>query len=132
MQLTVHRIWFSPQSTQGSLDIDGIFFCYTLEPRKDQTFGKPFCIPLGMYPIRLLWSNHFQRITPHVMNVPGFEEVEIHMGNFPEDTEACLLVGKSRSPDFVGQSDLTFAALMARLSGQKEISITYQEETEES
>lgn len=128
MQLTVHRLTFSPESTQGSLDIDGLFFCFTLEPRKDQSQGKPYCIPCGTYPVVMQWSQDFNRVTPHLQNVPDFEAVEIHPGNFPRDTKACLLVGQTRQPDFVGNSDLAFDALLQKIMGQK-LSITYQEET---
>jgi hypothetical protein len=127
MQLTVTRSWFTPQSTQGTLDINGVFQCYTLEPRKDQSQGKPYCIPVGTYRVMCQWSNHFQRITPHLLNVPGFTEVEIHPGNFPRDTEACLLVGETRYPDLIGNSDLAFDVLMEAVSSEPEIWITYQE-----
>jgi hypothetical protein len=76
----------------------------------------------------LRWSNHFQRITPHILEVPNFEDIEVHPGNYARDTLACTLVGQTMQPDFIGNSDLAFEALMAKLSGQTEISITYQEE----
>jgi hypothetical protein len=127
-KLTVHRVLFSDQSTQGSLDVNGTFEAYTLEPRKDQSEGKPYCIPVGTYPVQLQWSNHFQRITPHIQDVQGFEDIEIHPGNFSQDTHGCTLIGQTRQPDFIGNSELAFESLMAKLSGQTEISITYQEE----
>ena len=60
---------------------------------------------------------------PHVLNVPGFDEIEIHPGNFPGDTEGCLLVGFTRLPDMIESSRAAFADLMARLKG--DIQITY-------
>lgn len=124
----MHRLTFSAESTQGSLDVDGVFFCYSLEPRRDQSQGKPYCIPCGTYPLVMQWSERFQRITPRLQDVPDFNAVEIHPGNFPSDTEGCLLVGQTRQPDFVGNSDLAFDALLSKILGER-LTITYQEET---
>lgn len=124
MNITVERMWFTPNSTVGEMSLNGVFFCYTLEPRADQSQGKPYCIPAGQYPVTLQMSARFQMITPHVMNVPGFEEIEIHPGNYPKDTEGCCLVGSTRDTDFVGNSRATFAQLMPQLQPGP-ITITY-------
>ena len=123
MQLTVNRKWYSPSSTIGTMDINGQHFCNTLEPRSDQSQGKPYCIPAGTYDIEILPSPRFQMNTPHVMNVPGFTEIETHPGNFPKDTDGCCLVGTTVSHDFVGNSRVAFNALMQQL--QAPITITY-------
>lgn len=127
MLLTVTRVWRTDNSTCGMLDIDGVFQAYTLEPRTDQYQGKPYCIPTGTYDLILLPSPHFGCVTPHVQNVPGFSEIEIHWGNFPKDTEGCTLVGRSHAIDFVGESRLAFDALMQKLAGQNSISIVYKD-----
>ena len=119
---------FSDQSTQGYLDIDGKKECFTLEPRKDQSQGKPFCIPVGTYKLELLPSAHFERLVPHILNVPDFDAIEIHPGNFVSDTHGCTVIGHVTYPNCVGKSDEAFDALMQKLSGQKDISITYLEE----
>lgn len=67
---------------------------------------------------------------PHVLNVPDFEGVLIHWGNFAHDTEACLLVGRQRGPmpDFIGESKMAFSELFAKLLDSQEWhSITYAE-----
>lgn len=133
MKLTVHRIRFSEKSTQGYLDIDGATECYTLEPRKDQSQGKPFCIVAGLtFKVELKWSHHFDRIVPHILDVPNFEAIEIHPLNFPHQTEGCLGVGRDTHEDVLGHSDAAFEALMEKLKGQDDITITYLEETVES
>lgn len=127
MNLTVTRHWFTLISTCGMLDIDGVFQAYTMEPRLDQSKGKPYAIPLGTYDVVLAWSPKFQCLTPHIEDVPGFSNVEIHWGDYPTDTEACLMVGNSHSEDFIGGGTRSaFVALMVKLiTAQKGITITY-------
>jgi len=126
VKLTVFRQLGTANSTPGVLEINGIFQCYTLEPRADQSQGKPFCIPAGSYQVALEMSPKFGFVTPHVLNVPGFEAIEIHIGNYPRDTEGCLLVGETRSADMVGNSALAFESLMTLLRSAKDgISIDY-------
>lgn len=128
MHLTVTRRQGTALSTPGSLDINGVFECYTLEPRRDESQGKPFAIPLGRYQVQLLFSRKFGRVTPHVMNVPGFEAIEIHYGNYPADTEGCLLVGQTRQTDFVGNSREAFGRLMEKLlAASTPIFISYED-----
>lgn len=126
MGLLVTRKWFDDISTCGELRVDEVFQCYTLEPRKDQSKGKPYCIPVGTYDLILQPSQRFHMTTPHLLGVPGFTEVEIHPGNYPSDTHACLLPGKSRLPQVfdprwklkgyaVYQSREAFNALMKKL-----------------
>lgn len=126
MELTINRIWYTKNSTCGQLLIDGVFFCYTLEPRADQSQGKPYAIPAGTYKVLLQMSPRFKRKTPHLQDVPGFSAVEIHMGNYPHNTEGCTLVGATRpEPDFIGYSDVTFLKLMEKLDGVADIEATY-------
>lgn len=101
--------------------IDGEHFCWTLEPKKDQSEGKPYCIPAGTYTIVLQKSHRFQMVTPHLLDVPGFTNIEIHPGNYPRDTEGCTLVGLEKNADFVGQSRDAFESLMKQISTSCEI-----------
>ncbi len=61
-------------------------------------------------------SSRFQRELPLLLDVPNYEGVRIHPGNGPEDTEGCLLPGRSPSVDFVGNSKPAFEALFKKLS----------------
>ena len=112
MELRVQRKNLSSQSTTGELYLDGVFQCYTLEPPSGNS--KPHSIPAGTYEISFRWSPRFLQIMPHVENVPGFEGILIHWGNWAKDTEGCLLVGQSQGPDFVGNSKMAFAALFTK------------------
>ena len=81
MKLTVTRLWFTEKSTIGTLDIDGVFECYTLEPSDPAEL-----IPCGTYPLRLLPSEKFGRYMPFIIGVPGHAADELHIGNDPNDT----------------------------------------------
>jgi Family of unknown function (DUF5675) len=123
--ITIKRDQFTQQSTVGRLSIDDEFQCFTLEPVTRDDNVKPRAIPDGAYTLDIRFSPKHGRDVPHVENVPGFEEIEIHIGNFPKDTEGCCLVGKTRSADFVGQSHGAFDDLFARLQELCPTQITY-------
>ena len=125
MKLLVQRDTFTDNSVTGELSVDGDFQCFTLEPRADQSQGKPYCIPEGTYVVTLEMSEHFGCITPHLQAVPGFTAVEIHWGDFPKDTLGCTVVGQTRTADAVWSSKVAFEALMNILAGQTDITITY-------
>lgn len=128
MNVTVQRTNYDALATQGEMLLDGVHFGFTLEPRKDQSQGKPYCVPAGTFQLVLGWSDHFEMVVPKVVNVPGFDAVEIHPGNFPKDTHACCLVGETESADFVGQSRDAFDELMQKLQqAGSDLSITYKE-----
>lgn len=118
MNLSVQREKLTKQSTIGRLTIDGVdnFFLYTLEPEKRDDDVKPRAIPAGTYALTIRFSPKHGRLVPHVEMVPGFEEIEIHIGNSPRDTLGCLLVGRTYpEPDFIGGSHAAFDDLFGRL-----------------
>ena len=116
MNVLVIRNQFSEHSTISDVMIDGEFFCFGLElPVRDGLPGS--AIPLGSYDLTLRWSEHFQRILPHVENVPGRTAIEIHSGNWPSDVKGCLVVGEWKSTDFIGNSHVALDALMTKLRG---------------
>lgn len=120
MLLLAKRHYSTSNSTTTELLIDGEHFCWALEPP-----SGPMRIPEGTYDLTLEFSPKFQKITPHIQNVPGHSCEEIHQGNFPRDTKGCLLVGFAKDVDFIAYSDLAFESLMRRLTGQQNLTITY-------
>lgn len=121
MQLLLTRDQFTDKSTIGTLSVDGVYQCQTLEDfdRHLETGGvKVFgetAIPRGTYNVIVDWSPHFQRNMPHVLDVPQFEEIRIHQGNAPENTEGCILVGLRRGIDFIYQSAVAFSLLLPKI-----------------
>jgi Family of unknown function (DUF5675) len=95
MELELFRDPTKDGCTLGSLSINGIFECYSLEP--PLTGPAPVAIPALIYPVTLGWSAHFQRIVPHITNVPGREEIEIHWGNYVTNTKGCILWASKRT-----------------------------------
>ena len=116
MRVVVVRLEFTEKSTRGEMWLNGLFAYYTLEPVVDQG-EKGFAIPLGSYDLKILWSGKFHRLMPHVLNVPNRDAIEIHWGNFPQDSTGCTMIGldKGTTPDFIGQSHLAFNDFFTQL-----------------
>ncbi len=128
MNLQLIRKEFTSESTIGELFIDGNFFCYTLEDvvrdknndgdlddkGEEKVYGKT-AIPKGKYEIIINYSERFKQQMPLLLNVKGFEGIRIHKGNSAVDTHGCLLLGKSKSKDFIGVSNLAYNEFMTTL-----------------
>ena len=124
MKLTLQRGAETPSSTPGTLSLDGVFQCYTLELPWRENVHDISCIPAGQYKIILADSPRFGQVVPHIQDVPGRANILVHWGNYTKDTAGCVLVGQTRAPDFVGNSRAAFSALMSQLSTtQEEITI---------
>jgi hypothetical protein len=54
---------------------------------------------------------------PEIHNVPNYTGVRIHPGNTDADTEGCILVGKTKGRDFIGNSRAAFDKLFVRIQG---------------
>lgn len=119
MQIKVVRKEFTEKSTIGELFIDNIFFCYTLEDKvRPETEAKVYgqtAIPKGKYEVIVNYSNRFKQQMPLLLNVKGFEGIRIHKGNTDVDTHGCLLLGKSKSKDFIGLSNVAYNEFMMML-----------------
>lgn len=124
MNLDLVRRWLTDTSTIGELYVDGVRECFILEdryrpPGEAKVYGAT-CIPCGTYPVRITHSPKFGVDLPLVCDVPGFSGVRIHPGNYPADTEGCLLPGRDRLPDAVQGSRLAFVDLFTKLQGTAE------------
>ena len=124
MVITVKRLYKTDNSTIGELSIDGVFECFTLEDKERLVKIKSeTAIPKGNYKVIINKSNRFKRLLPLLLNVSNFEGVRIHPGNTNHDTEGCILVGRTKSKDFVGQSRKAFESLFAKMKLVKEITL---------
>ena len=124
MKLLLKRIHRTELSTIGELYVDGVFECYTLEDvERDVKIKSETAISKGTYKIIVTMSNRFKRMLPLLINVPEFQGVRIHAGNTNHDTEGCILVGQTRSKDFIGKSRKAFDNLFKKIQKAKSITI---------
>jgi hypothetical protein len=114
VQLELLRFASRASSTTGALFErvgDGRrFLCFTLEDeaREEKVAGHTR-IPAGVYPVELRTAGGFhQRYAERfasfhqgmlwVRNVPGFESILLHLGNWTRDTEGCILIADGAYP----------------------------------
>lgn len=124
MKIRVERQVFDDESTISELLVDGAHECYALEDKVRELPDKPVeewkvphltAIPYGTYKLIINHSQRFNRDLPLLMNVPGFTGVRIHPGNTSADTEGCLLVGRTKGDEFVGESRAAFGLLYPKI-----------------
>lgn len=149
IKLQLKRIFKGSTYTIGKLYVNGEYFCDTLEDTdrgltsempiskiKDiKIYGKT-AIPTGTYKIVMnvvsetfknrSWAKPYGGKLPRLVNVPGYEGVLIHVGNKPEDTLGCLLVGENKVKGQVINSTAAFNRLMTELNKDKNIEITIE------
>jgi Family of unknown function (DUF5675) len=123
VKLFVKRQEITSIATVGEFFVDGVHFCWTIERPLTTTDGSPVAIPPGTYAIQMLFSPHFNMIVPHLINVPGRTEIEIHPANYPTDVKGCIGVGFIKEVNAVGHSQAAFHALMSKLDGQTNVII---------
>ena len=127
MKILIKRLHKTENSTIGELSIDGKFECYTLEDiEREVKVKSETAIPKGTYIVGITLSNRFKRLLPILINVPNFEGVRIHSGNSNHDTEGCILVGTTRTKDFIGNSRLAFEKLFKKMQLAKSITLTIE------
>lgn len=147
MEILLKRIAKKNLYTIGKLYIDGVYFCDTIED-KDRGLSQSMsldeikkikvpnetAIPIGTYNVTLnvvsprfkdrTWAKPYGGRVPRILNVPGFEGVLIHPGNDQNSTSGCVILGKNKIVGKVIESQATFKAFMAKVAGQKNITLT--------
>lgn len=147
MKILLKRIAKKNLYTIGKLYIDGVYFADTLED-KDRNLTQSMsleeikkikvpnetAIPAGTYDITLnvispkfkdrAWAKPYGGRVPRILNVPGFDGVLLHPGTDQNSTSGCIILGKNKIVGKVVESQVTFKAFMAKVAGQKSITIT--------
>lgn len=142
MNLNLKRKEYKETYTIGDLFIDGKHFSKTLEDtdrglldtmtlpeiESKKVYGKT-AIPKGTYEITLdvvspkfkdrEWAKFCEGKLPRLINVKGYEGVLIHVGNKPEDTLGCILVGQNSNNGIITNSTDTFKKLYSILQDSK-------------
>jgi hypothetical protein len=104
LELFIKRLYSKPSHIIGQLSIEDNYFSDSLERPWLNNQENISCIPAGRYEVQMLFSEHFQRNLPHLLNVPNRTNVMIHPGNTVNDTEGCILVGKNSAPGILTNS----------------------------
>jgi len=114
-------------------DENGHQICVTLEHAYDDGHGGWTAkIPSGTYTCQRGQHQLHSMTSPfetfQVMNVPGHDNILIHMGNFDKDSEGCILVGQaiagSGANEMITSSRVTFAKFMAMQNGLDSFQLT--------
>jgi hypothetical protein len=118
INLLIIRDTFTKDSTIGKLFLNGELFCETLELPYLDNQRRISCIPAGQYLVRLRYPresatrNYLHLL---VQNVPDRDYILFHIGNKPEDTNGCILVGLKRQQDFVNNSKRAMDLLIKKI-----------------
>ena len=118
INLLLIRDTFSKESTIGELFLNGERICDTLENPWVDNQRNISCIPEGVYPVRLrLPRESATRDYLHllVQEVPNRDFILVHRGNFPSQTQGCLLVGLGTEQDVVHNSVLAMDLLIKEI-----------------
>ena len=146
MKLELKRIFRGPKYTIGKLYVDNQYVCDTLEDtdrglkqtdslssiQKKKVYGQT-AIPTGTYGITLnvispkfkdrSWAKFCNGKLPRLLNVRGYDGVLIHVGNKPEDTLGCILVGYNKIKGQLINSTEAFKKLYSILGKSPTITI---------
>jgi len=107
MKLELRRYFANSVHTKGVLLMDGKLLCHTLEdPWHANKIPGETRIPAGTYQLGLRTIGGFHQRYSHkfeakhrgmiqILDVPNYEYILIHIGNYPRSTEGCILVGQS-------------------------------------
>tara|TARA_R110001583_G_scaffold45737_1_gene143755 strand:+ start:1439 stop:1858 length:420 start_codon:yes stop_codon:yes gene_type:complete len=118
INLLLIRDTFSEKSTIGELFLNGERICDTLENPWLDNQRNISCIPEGEYKVRLrLPRESATREYIHLLikDVPNRDFILVHRGNYPSQTQGCVLVGLSSEQDVVHNSTLAMDLLIKEL-----------------
>lgn len=92
LDITIARTSENASSTTGELFVDGRFVAHTLELpwRNNQSYISS--IPVGSYTAHLRFDKS-DGWRLQLDDVPGRSGVQLHIGNYPNQIEGCVLVG---------------------------------------
>lgn len=138
MEIKVKRRFKGVNYTIGSLYVNGVYECDTIEDtdrgldnnmplsviQTKKIYGQT-AIPYGTYEVDMnivspkfkdrIWAKICDGKLPRLRDVRGFEGVLIHVGNKPEDTLGCILVGQNKVKGQVVNSTETFTNLYKKM-----------------
>ncbi len=116
--LTIARKYRSDTCTSGYFAVNGKIIAYTLERPWAGNAPIISSIPDGTYN-GVLRYDHRDTWRIELQDVPGRNHIQIHVGNTPDDTEGCILIGLRLGDDLcsVIDSGMAYSALKAAFYG---------------
>lgn len=121
MEFTLNRTDFKDTGIFGTLEGEGLEF-HTLEHAYD---CKPK-LPNGTY--TCVRGQHMLHSGPveafEIQHVPGHTGILIHVGNYNDDSDGCVLIGLTRYGDAITGSRVAFNQFMGKLTGVNEFKLT--------
>ncbi|HET7931088.1 MAG TPA: DUF5675 family protein [Rhodanobacteraceae bacterium] len=108
VKIKIKRYMYTKKSVISKITVTSdktkkTFSGYTLENSHAGTAHDKNPIPAGTYKAKTRsdgkkgWRLELER-------VKGYKHIEVHVGNYPKNSEGCFLAGKTESKDYVGQS----------------------------
>lgn len=132
--LTLQRVEYGEQGTQGTLTLPDGWDCRTIElPWRANAVGES-CVPEGVYRMKMRRSGVVERTSGgqflrgwEITGVPGRTYIMIHVGNTIRDLAGCVAVGGIRGehrglPAVLG-SHKTFTQFMRRIDPRNDYDI---------
>ncbi|WP_201512415.1 DUF5675 family protein [Psychrobacter alimentarius] len=114
VDIIINRTSQNSQSTVGTFSIPSHNFNgFVLErPGPDTTTrNMRKRVPIGVYKVKWHKTTLNRSLGKAFVlfndNVPADRYILIHIGNYPKDTDGCILLGSSKGKDFVGNSTST-------------------------
>lgn len=116
--ILVERFSQDSVCTLSRIYFDDMVF-YGLEPAKPIVEDGRYLLTLthsprfsGKYP----YNKYHDSKVPLINGVSGHTGIRIHVGNYPSDTDGCLLIGNSCSHAFLQDSVKAYSNLLTRMS----------------
>lgn len=130
MRLVLDRSLDMDHATIGVLLNENKFEAFTLEDeQRTKKVNGETRIPAGLYfikfqkivtPKTISYRNRYDWFSFHlqIMNVPGFTNVYLHVGNYDTDTDGCVLLGLTADAELgtIGKSVKAFKSFYLKVA----------------
>ena len=130
MKLKLKRRYFADTYAIGSLFINDVYFCDTIEDKNrdlnkdgdlnDKGEGKVYAqtaIPFGTYRVVVNRSPKLRRELPRLLGVNHFDGILIHRGSSAKSSAGCIIVGENKVKGGVVNSAVYEVDLISKLKG---------------
>ena len=124
MVLRLIRNSTTPNGVFGTLQNDNGIICITLEHAfGNDSDGFYALIPDNIYVCRRKMSPKFGYDVFELIDTPGHDNVEIHKGNYNEDSAGCILLGTTKVGTMIQESGVAFKKFMNLMDGIDEFQL---------